>query len=92
MPQLSLEGLKNKSEWSGSGIKVPDYDLEAVKENTNAAPIWVHFGAGNIFRGFIARLQNTLLNEGLSDKGIIAAETFDHEIIDKIYRPFDNLT
>ncbi|MEM5769239.1 MAG: mannitol dehydrogenase family protein, partial [Bacillota bacterium] len=32
------------------------------------------------------------LNAGLSDRGIIAADTFDYDIIDKIYRPFDNLT
>ena len=40
----------------------------------------------------IANLQNTLLEKGLSDKGIIAAETFDFDIIDKIYTPYDNLT
>ncbi|MDR1692128.1 MAG: mannitol dehydrogenase family protein [Oscillospiraceae bacterium] len=66
------------------------YDIEAVRKATVAAPIWVHFGAGNIFRGFIALLQEKLLNTGQSDRGIIAAETFDTEIIEKIYRPYDN--
>jgi fructuronate reductase len=59
---------------------------------TKAAPTWVHFGAGNIFRAFIAALQQKLLNEGASDKGIIVAETYDHEIIEKTYAPYDNLT
>ena len=59
---------------------------------TKAHPIWVHFGAGNIFRGFIAKLQQELLNQGLAQKGIVAADTFDYDIIDKIYLPFDNLT
>jgi len=50
-----------------------------------------HFGAGNIFRGFIAVLQQKLLNEGKARTGIIAVETFDEEIIDKVYTPYDNL-
>lgn len=73
-------------------IDFPKYSLDDVYENTKEAPIWVHFGAGNIFRGYIARLQDELLNQGLSDKGIIAVETFDSEIIDRIYSPHDNLT
>jgi len=58
---------------------------------TRAEPIWVHFGAGNIFRGFIAGMQQQLLNKGLAERGIIAAETFDFDIIDRIYKPYDNL-
>lgn len=54
--------------------------------------MWVHFGAGNIFRGFIAGLQQRLLDEGLAESGIIAAETFDYDIIDKIYDPHDSMT
>jgi fructuronate reductase len=32
-----------------------------------------------------------LLDQGLADSGIIVASTFDYEIIDKVYDPFDNL-
>ncbi|MCL2002705.1 MAG: mannitol dehydrogenase family protein [Oscillospiraceae bacterium] len=70
----------------------PAYDARAVREATAAAPVWVHFGAGNLFRGYIAMLQNTLLNEGLAAKGVIAAEAFDPEIISAVYRPHDNQT
>ncbi|HHY71472.1 MAG TPA: hypothetical protein GX519_07505, partial [Thermoanaerobacterales bacterium] len=35
-------------------------------------------------------LQQTLLNNGLSDKGII--ESYDKEIIEKAYTPYDNLS
>ena len=33
-----------------------------------------------------------MLNKGLVDTGINVAESFDYEIIDKIYKPYDNLT
>src|SRR5699024_1268387 len=84
--------VKDKAAWEALGVKLPAYDREAVAAATKAHPIWVHFGAGNIFRGFIAALQQKLLDEGLSDKGIIAADTFDYDIITKIYDPYDNLT
>ena len=42
----------------------------------------MHFGAGNIFRGFIANLQHELLNAGEVKGGIVACDTFD----------FDNIT
>lgn len=72
-------------------IRCFNYDREKIKTATLAAPIWLHFGAGNIFRGFIATLQNQLLEDGKSDKGIIVVETYDTEIIDLTYKPYDDL-
>ena len=36
--------------------------------------------------------QQRLLNAGLAESGIVAAETFDYDIIDKIYVPHDSMT
>lgn len=89
---LSSNGLQDKDVWENNGIKLPAYDVTEMVRRTKEAPIWIHFGAGNIFRGFIAELQQQLLDKGTENKGIIASDTFDYEIIDKIYDPFDNLT
>ncbi len=88
--RLNLASLKNAT--AEQGIALPRYDIMTMRENTTRAPVWLHFGTGNIFRGFIASLGQRLLDEGASDTGIIAAETFDYDIIDKILVPHDNLT
>ena len=90
--KLTDTGLLERTAWEAKNVRMPEYDRKAMVEKTFREPVWVHFGAGNIFRGFIAGLQQRLLNAGLADRGIIAAETFDDEIIDKIYKPFDSLT
>ena len=91
--QMNASSIVNqKAEWEKLGVKLPAFDHAAMTAATKEHPIWVHFGAGNIFRGFIAALQQRLLNEGVADRGIIAADTFDYDIIDKIYTPYDNLT
>ena len=51
--KLSLEGLKQADAWKAAGVKLPAYDICQVAENTRKAPVWVHFGIGNIFRIFI---------------------------------------
>lgn len=84
--------VRQKAEWEELGVRLPAFDHAAMAAATKAHPVWVHFGAGNIFRGFIAALQQRLLDAGLADRGIIAADTFDYDIIDKIYAPYDNLT
>lgn len=91
MLKLSDNDLKDKSKWEAINVKLPQFDVLKIKENTINNPKWIHFGAGNIFRGYIAVLQQKLINEGLADTGIIAAETFDFDLIDKIYKPYDNL-
>ena len=90
--KMNRAALAEREAWAKAGVRLPAYDVSAMVERTKANPIWVHFGAGNIFRGFIAALQQRLLDEGLADRGIIAADTFDYEIITKIYDAFDNLT
>ena len=84
--------LTEKDAWAAAGVALPKFDIAAMREATAKSPEWVHFGAGNIFRGFIGSLSQRLLNEGLAKTGIIACDTFDYEVIDKIYDAYDNLT
>jgi len=91
MLQLNDKSLENRNAWEAADFILPRFDRSGVKKQTSSAPQWVHFGAGNIFRAFIADLAQTLLNEGLYDTGIIVAEGYDDEIIDTVYTPYDNL-
>ncbi|MDK2879781.1 MAG: fructuronate reductase [Thermoanaerobacteraceae bacterium] len=90
--KLCISDLKNRQLWENKGYELPSFDIEEVKEKTLKQPMWLHFGAGNIFRAFPAVLQQTLLDKGFCDKGIIVCEAFDEEIIEKAYAPFDNLS
>lgn len=74
------------------GIKLPNFDRKKMIKSSIEYPIWVHFGAGNIFRGFIAKTQQELLEKGLTDKGIVAVSTIEPEVIDYVWRSHDNLS
>lgn len=90
--KLNDATLKNAKQWIEKGFRMPEYDRAAVRERTQKSPAWVHLGAGNIFRAFLCALQDDLLDKGLTDTGIIVAEGFDEELIEKAYLPFDSLS
>ncbi|MBR0524128.1 MAG: mannitol dehydrogenase family protein, partial [Prevotella sp.] len=87
-----LSGSVNAAEWEAKGYELPKYDIKAVREKTAKEPMWVHFGGGNIFRAFPAAILNDALNTGAYDRGVIVAESFDYEVVDKAYAPYDNLS
>ncbi len=89
--KLNKSVFTDKAAWEAKGYSVPTFDYEAVKAKTLAEPKWVHFGAGNIFRAFQANLAQEMLNQGLTDTGLIVVEGYDYEIIEKMYRPHDNV-
>ncbi len=89
--ELTWSGVEKKEEWKQADIMLPGYDIKAVAEATKKAPVWVHFGIGNIFRIFLGGIADSLLEQGEMDRGITCVETFDYDVVDKIYVPYDNL-
>ena len=93
---MKLKDIKsgnfNPAEWEAKGYQLPKFDIDAVARKTYEQPTWVHFGGGNIFRAFPAAILNDALNTGKYDRGVIVAETFDYEVVDKAYAPYDNLS
>lgn len=88
--KLNEQGLKDRAAWEAAGFSLPKYDREKVTQATKENPFWIHFGAGNIFRAFQANVVQNLLNEGILDRGLVVAEGFDYEIIEKMNRPHDD--
>ena len=91
--ELTLKNLHDdRDAFLAAGYHLPEFDYDTVHKNTVEHPHWIHFGAGNIFRAFQANVAQNLLNSGVLDTGLIAAEGYDYEIIEKSYRPHDNLS
>lgn len=88
--RLDAQGVKDRKSWENAGYKLPEFDRETVLNATRENPFWVHFGAGNIFKAFLANVVQTLLNDGVLNRGLVAAEGFDYEIIEKMNRPHDD--
>ncbi|MDR0641519.1 MAG: mannitol dehydrogenase family protein [Treponema sp.] len=82
---------EKQREFEKAGVHVPAFDIGVVREKTRQAPVWVHFSSGNLFKGYHSALAQRLLEMGAAGQGIIAVEPFDYEIIERVYRPHDNL-
>ena len=89
--RLTYAGIADRTPWDQAGIILPSYDAEAAARRTVEAPVWAHFGVGNIFRVFLGGIADQLLSRGAMDRGITCVECYDGEVVDRIYRPYDNL-
>ncbi len=88
--KLDRIGLRDEAVWQKKGFLLPEFDRDKVEKETKEHPRWLHFGAGNIFRAFQAGVMQELLNKGICNIGLIVAEGYDYEIIEKMNRPHDD--
>lgn len=91
MLSLTKEGIKDE-QWKNTAVKMPNFNIASIMDKTKSSPKWIHIAPSNIFRSMIAPLQQNLIELGLEECGMIAIETYDPEIIDNIYKPYDNLS
>ena len=90
--KLDQNGMSDRAKWEALGYHLPEFDREDVRKATKEDPVWIHFGAGNIFRAFQANVVQQMLNRRELDKGLIVAEGYDYEIIEKMNHPHDDYT
>ena len=88
--KLDEIGLKNKALWLKKDYHLPEFNRQEIAKKTKGNPFWIHFGSGNILRAFQANVVQNLLNTGVLDHGLIVAEGYDYEIIEKINQPHDD--
>ena len=50
--KLSLDGIRDKQQWKGVGLKLPEYDVSTVKVKTAAKPECVAFFRNRIANHF----------------------------------------
>lgn len=87
MVKLTEDYIHQPKLFNEQKIIIPHY---APTQATNLNPSWVHFGGGNLFRCFHAKIAQDLLNKGELKSGVIVAETYDDGVINQIYHAYNN--
>ncbi len=88
--ELKRENLKKYEAWEKLAIALPLYPVSEMITQTKKQPICLHFGGGDRFRANVASVYQRCLNNGSIQSGIILVER--EEVIETVYRPFDNLS
>ena len=90
--QLNESGIAgNKETLAQKGWEIYGYDRSLMRESTRSNPQWVHFGAGNIAKAFVADIAEQLISEGTLKSGMILAGEFDKPLVENIYKSHDDL-
>lgn len=90
--ELKLANIaSNADSFENKGIVLPGFDVAAMQEEAKKAPRWVHFGPGNIFRIFLARMANDMLADG-EFWPITAVESYAVEEMKRQLRDHDLLS
>lgn len=90
MLSLNDDYLAKSADFSTQTIAIPKFDQSKISNSTKEKPVWVHFGGGNLFRCFHAKIAQDLINNHELTSGVTIAETYDDEVIEKIYNAYHN--
>ena len=83
---------KNSEAWEKAGITLPGYDVEAVSEKAKRRTWCGYISESEIFSVYLSVVLLTAFwKKGVLNRGITCIETFDYDVVDKIYDPYDNL-
>ena len=85
------EIIKNKETLIQKGYELPAYDRKLMRDNTKVSPEWIHFGAGNIARAYIADIAEQLISKGDMKSGLIMCGEFEKDLVEGIYCSHDEL-
>ncbi len=58
------EIVSNADAFKSKNIALPSFDVAKMQADAKENPRWVHFGPGNIFRIFLARMADDMLADG----------------------------
>jgi len=84
MLQLTEKGLENRQEWLEKGYLLPGFNRAKMIAATEKSPVWVHFGAGNIFRAFQCAAMQKLLDAGKAEDSFFDAHSGDIEELQEL--------
>lgn len=77
-------------ELTKNNVELPQYDVADLKAKGQKAPVWIHFGGGNLYRGFHGEIAQRLADQGELSSGVVVCETFDNEVVEKAYNAYHN--
>lgn len=88
--KITEDYILNHHVFDAAKINVPKFDPQVIREKTKSNPEWVHFGGGNLYRCFHAKVAQELINKGELNTGVIVVKTFGEDLIKEFYNQFDN--
>lgn len=89
--KLTIEGIRDRGSFERAGIALPAFDVAAMQEEGRRSPRWLHIGAGNLFRAFVARVADDMLADG-QRWPVTAVVPRSPEVLDGCLAPHDLLT
>ncbi|MGX7199314.1 mannitol dehydrogenase family protein [Enterococcus nangangensis] len=90
MIRLKEDWTTQKAAYEEAGITLPKCDVATLKANVSEKPQWIHFGGGNLYRGFHAAVAQDLADQGKLTSGVVVCETYDEDVVDEAYAPYNN--
>lgn len=80
---------QQRTEFENAGVILPAFDVTKAKKIGKEAPVWLHFGGGNLYRAFHAVIAQDLLEQGLLNAGIVTCGAHDPDMAKKVYHDFN---